>query len=387
MSGDENAKTIRGVGGADPLPAQDGRAQSTSFSSLFSLDDSSAASLDGDIPSGFDAPREGSFSLQGAEESINRSFETDCAVGTSSLDSLDWDLGDDYDAPSDFDQIMARRTPLMSDILPKSKADDSLPSTSALFGPNYRGAKGEERVNASPQLAAGDASASKADALPDVEPLSLTPRPYQTAGDKTLEGEFDDVVADDGGTEITQDVPAVASTPALDVVPVAVRAAQRESPVEREPALSGHEASSPVSRELGAVESLTEVAPTNSGTAEQGADPFEFIETDVPIAEPEVSSESRRVGSSVLVSGAQCTSVEIMPRMPETPHTTVRYDANTPIITAPVAAARRPTPQSQRVSPPAPSRLATRENAGVVRYVLAAVVIIGLIAGLRQALR
>lgn len=391
MAGDDNAKTILGLGApeemakpsspdnapnAEPiLPPADSDASPT-----FSLGDSAAFRLGSDDSLGVDLPKGPSFPVLSAEESVNRRLQSDSVLGASSLDSLDWDLGeDDYDAPpSGFDQVMARRTPPSTEIGELADPADSLPSTSSLFGSNYRRAAANADANAHTQLLAGGRSSSSEHALPENDPVSVTPRAHATADDDALEVEFEDVVADDGGTAITQDVPSVGEDVGSGIEAGGQSGSPDATAFRARSALGGEPEA--VNVPFGSVATVAARSPEPDD--EEVEDLFVALETIAPIAEPEPTGAHRVPTSRSNLSG-QVVLVDVKPRMQETPRMTVRYDARTPIITAPVAAARRPTPPSTRVVEP----VANQENPRTIRYVLAAVVVIGLIASVLLSLR
>ena len=418
MSGDENAKTTLEIGGAeDRARARGSEAKSGAEESADTSAASEGSPVDEAGPPGdeevlpLDAQSDGAFELSGADSpgfqlnedsggfkiqtdsarpagagipasgglnaaelSVVRRLEADSVLGASSLDSLDWDLGDEYEAPSGFDHVM-KSSPPKPELPPRAAHGDSLPSTSALFGSDYRGDPDEESANARAQLFAGDSQSSLDYELPEVEPLDLSGE-VSPAPDS----------ADDGGEEVTADVPALAADAEAD------EEAEGQAE-EREPS---------VSSEAGDDESVAlESSEEEDGTPDLETDPdgfepkesaaedsFERVSVPKPVlrAEPRpitpFAHRSARLPQDAPSSGGgiePATIGTLTPRSQETPVVGTRFSADTPIITSPVAAARRPTPEGTPYlrRPPKPE-----PNLGgvLLRVVLAGFLLIGLIA-------
>lgn len=443
MSGDEKAKTTLGIGDAEALARarrniDDGDDIDGAGSAPAGQDD---VGSDGPIGIGSDAAFELSgsdsppfqvradskgfevsadslapeerkpsrFKRQSPELSVLRRLEDDSVLGASSLDSLDWDLADEYDAPSGIDHVL--EAPSSPPAPPVASGDDSLPSTSALFGDDYRGAV-EEARNATTQLIAGDSSAEADYDLPEVEPLPVE-GPESAAlgetGDEPTDdeagaseegGNVSETESDDLDDEAPNDAPdllagdeVTADVPALDAKAVGDDALPDDSDglqeLGEESKAEGNESEAGVSE---ADESEADESEANESEADEseaddwpddtpsGSDSFDRVV--VPkrslVPDPGRPITPFAVRSTRLSVDDEEPTPAGSPRSEETPQVSTSYTANTPIIASPVAAARKPTPSSNPYlrRPPRKDRTA----AFAVRVALATFVVLGLIA-------
>lgn len=405
MSGDENAKTTLGARNADAMAyarrqgehvpsdsTDDGAADSgtdepdDNYGSPIGVGSAEAFELSGsDSPpfqlnqdsEGFAAtadsgpPVEGDknpsrFKRESPELSVLRRLEADSVLGASSLDSLDWDLGDDYDAPSGLDQVLeAPSSPPVEP--PVSKGGDSLPSTSALFGADYRGDPSED-FNASAQLIAGD-STSQA----DYEPQEVEPREL---GDEQQASEAEESTDSDDAMPEVPDV----ELPAVDGDGIAEGVDIPTADVG-EPDVGSASSDDEAELELDADEQAREEGDAVDGGPRVEPDQFDLVAMTKRglNSDPSQQITPFAVRSTRLSLDADEPSPAGQPRPDDTPQVSQRYTADTPIIASPVAAARKLTPalgSPYRSRPPKKERSA----AFMIRAGLAAFAILGLIA-------
>ena len=390
MSGDENAKTPLGIGGADDLahaqrakaaradvavvsgeagenddgnesenpavigdvpeslevspsdspfavaieppsevPSTGGFELSVADSSPFQLsEDSEGFKIKSDpSPSGAPAKQKSpGYDLRAAELSVVRRLGADSVLGASSLDSLDWDLGDDDDPPSGLDQVFTQQSG-GSELPSPPPSPEWLPSTSALFGSNYRRDSNEESANARTPLSAGDSNSGVDHALPEVEPLLV------------LDG---------------------------SVLVLGGHGDSPPSPVESEAADDG--------AVIGGLADSFEgvVLPARPLVGEPRPNtPFSHRSSRLP---PPTSSRSS--GPGVIEPATVGT---LKPSNQETPVVSTRFAVSTPFITSPVAAAGRPTPEDTPCLG-RPLQKRTLPGSPLSWVILAGFIIIGLIA-------